>query len=90
MEQLLKEFFYSDVCEVNHLRIPSKDKAAAEKRQDTVLRKLKQHISDEDYKLFEDYIEATSDVIGEEQYLAFICGIKLTLQIFAEIFCGEL
>lgn len=46
MEQLLKEFFFSDACETNHRRSPSKEKEDAQKKQDMLLKKLKEHFSE--------------------------------------------
>lgn len=87
MEQLLKEFFYSDVCEVNHWRIPSKEKADALKKQDMLLKTLEEHLSGDDYRLFEEYVDASQIVDGEDRYIAFICGIKITLQVLTEMIC---
>lgn len=87
MEQLLKEFFFSDACEVNYRRIPSKEKADALKKQDMLLKKLKEHFSEEDHGLFEEYVDAIRIVDGEDQYIAFICGIKITLQALTELIC---
>ena len=87
MEQLLKEFFFSDACEVNYRRTPSKEKSDALKKQDTLLKKLKEHFSEEDHSLFEEYADADLIVDGEDQYIAFICGIKITLQALTELIC---
>ena len=87
MEQLLKEFFFSDACEVNYRRVPSQEKADALKKQDMLLKKLKEHFSEEDHSLFEEYVNARLIVDGEDQYIAFICGIKITLQVLTELLC---
>ncbi|MDE7288613.1 MAG: hypothetical protein K2N71_03790 [Oscillospiraceae bacterium] len=87
MEQLLKEFFFSDACEVNNRRTPSKEKADALKKQDMLLKKLKEHFSEEDHSLFEEYANTRLIVDGEDQYIAFICGIKITLQALTELIC---
>ena len=87
MEQLLKEFFFSDACEVNCRRSPSKEKADAKKKQDVLLKKLKEHFSEEDLGLFEEYANASQIVNEEDQYIAFICGIKITLQALTELIC---
>ena len=87
MEQLLKEFFFSDACEVNYRRNPSKEKADALKKQDMLLKKLKEHFSEEDLGLFEEYANADLIVDGEDQYIAFLCGIKITLQALTELIC---
>ncbi|MBD5140689.1 MAG: hypothetical protein HDT25_04655 [Ruminococcus sp.] len=87
MEQLLKEFFFSDACEVNYRRPPSKEKADAKKKQDMLLKKLKEHFSEEDQDLFEEYTSASLIIDGENQYIAFLCGIKITLQALTELLC---
>lgn len=87
MEQLLKEFFFSDACEVNYKRIPSKEKADAMKKQELFEKALKEHLSKEDIELFEKYDDASSIVYEEDQYIAFICGIKITLQALTELIC---
>ena len=87
MEQLLKEFFFSDACEANHRRSPSKEKEDAQKKQDMLLKKLKEHFSEEDYRLFDEYVDEGLIVDGENQYMAFVCGIKITLQVLTEIIC---
>lgn len=87
MEQLLKEFFFSDACEVTYRRPPSKEKEDAQKKQNALLKKLKEHFSEEDQDLFEEYVNASQIVDGEDQYIAFICGIKITLQALTELIC---
>lgn len=87
MEQLLKEFFFSDACEANRWRIPSKEKASAQKKQDMLLKKLKERFGEEDFGLFEEYADASQIIEEEDRYTAFICGIKITLQVLTEIIC---
>lgn len=87
MEQLLKEFFFSDACEVNYRRPPSKEKEDAQKKRDAVLKKLKEHFSKEDHDLFEEYANVSLIIEGEDQYIAFLCGIKITLQAMTELLC---
>ena len=87
MEQLLKEFFFSDACEVTYRRPPSKEKEDAQKKQGVLLKTFKEHFSEEDYSLFEEYVNLSQIVDGEDQYIAFICGIKITLQALTEPIC---
>lgn len=87
MKKYIKEFFYSDECEYNQANTPSKEKNRAVRDRNALLQKLKSHLSPEDMKLFEEYDNYCSTVRDEDEYYAFICGARMTLDVLAEIFC---
>ncbi len=85
MENLIKEFFNSDVCEYNHFKMPSREKANAEKESEALIEKIKEHMTPKDLELLENYDEHCSIVNNEDAYHAFVCGIKITLQVLTEM-----
>lgn len=87
MEKLIKEFFNSDVCEFNHFKKPSGEKADAEKESEALRKEIEKRLSPENAELLENYDEYCSIVQNEDAYRAFVCGIKVTLQALAEIIC---
>lgn len=86
MEQLLKEFFLSDMCEYNNFREPSKEKAEALKKRNEVLKLLKEHLNSEDFSLLDEYTKVRVIINEEDSYYAFICGIRAALKVLTEIF----
>ena len=89
MKTLLKEFFYSDECEYNHFKMPSKEKAAAERESEALWEEIKKRLKNEDLELLEKYDNYCCTVNGEDEYCAFICGVRMTLKVLTEIFCTE-
>lgn len=87
METFIKEFFYSDVCEYNHFKMPSREKAKAEREGSALLEKIKEHMTSEDLELLEKYKDCCGTVNSEDEYYAFICGARMVLKVLAEIFC---
>ncbi len=89
MEKYVKELFYSDVCENSHFKMPSREKAKAEKEGNVLIEKIKEHLTSEDLELLEKYRDCCGTVNSEDEYYAFLCGIRMTLKVLAEIFCTE-
>lgn len=89
MKTFLKDFFNSDKCEYNHFKMPSKEKAIAEQDRKAVLEEIKKRLKNEDLNLLDKYNEYCLIVNSEDEYYAFICGVRMTLKVLAEIFCTE-
>lgn len=89
MEKYIKELFYSDVCENSRFKMPSREKANAEEEGNALIEKIKEHLTSEDLALLEKYKDCRGTVNSEDEYYAFLCGIRMTLKALAEIFCTE-
>lgn len=89
MEKYIRELFYSDACENSRFKMPSREKAKAEEEGNAVIEKIKEHLTSEDLELLEKYKDCRGTVNSEDEYYAFLCGVRMTLKALAEIFCTE-
>lgn len=85
MKTLLKKFFDSDECEYNHFRIPSREKDRAEKQSEAFREEIKKLLDPKDEELLDKYDDYCCAAYHENAYFAFVCGVRITLKVIAEI-----
>ncbi len=88
MKNIIREYFFSDICEYCDAHEIPKRKTEAFETRDEALEMLKKRLSTNDFELFEEYIEACDVINSEDAYYAFICGIRAAIQVLAEAFAA--
>lgn len=86
MNDMLKSYYYSDLCEISRPAAYTEEAAYAGKEKDRLYNELREKLSDEDFSLFEEYIEKKSTVDSEDEYRAFCCGIRTAIRFVADAF----
>lgn len=76
MNDLLREYYDSGLCEVNRVHELSETAAEVRENQEVVYSKLKERLSTENFKLFEAYIEDKDIINNEEMFRAYCCGMR--------------
>lgn len=88
MKNIIRDYFFSDMCEYcDEHKIPERKVIAVETR-DEALEMLKKRLSTNDFELFEEYVDACAVINNEDEYYAFICGIRAAIQVLAEAFAA--
>lgn len=86
MDDILKKYYYSDLCEVNTPFNYSDEAADAYDRKDDIYKELQKNLSEKDFALFENYIDNDKAVDSEDEYHAFCCGIRAAIRFVVEAF----
>ena len=76
MNDLIREYYDSDLCEVNRVHELSESAAEVRENQEVVYTKLKECLSAENFKLFEAYVEDKDIIDNEEMFRAYCCGMR--------------
>ena len=82
MTDFIREFFDSDMSEINQHHVPSSTVSNALKKQEELSQKLRIYLGNENYSLFEKYLETVLIIGSEEQFYAFYCGMKAAFKLF--------
>lgn len=87
MKTCLRELFFSDACEYSHLRKTlTREKVRGEEECEAVLEEMEKSFTPENLALLERYKECCDTVKREDEFYAFICGVRMTLKALIEIF----
>lgn len=82
MTDFIREFFDSDMSEVNQYHARSSVVSSALQKQEELSQKLRICLGNENYPLFEKYLETVLVIDREEQFCAFYCGMKAAFKLF--------
>lgn len=82
MTDFIREFFDSDMSEINKRHVPTPAVADALKKQEELSRKLRLYLGNENYAIFEKYRENVLIINNDEQFYAFYCGMKAAFKLF--------
>lgn len=86
MKDILKKYYYSDLCEVNTPAVYSDEASYASCKKDELYKKLHENLSKEDFSLFEEYLENDGTIDSEDKYHAFCCGIRTAVRFIVDAF----
>lgn len=82
MTDFIREFFDSDMSEVSRRHASSAAVSSALKKQEELSQKLRIYLGNENYALFEKYLETVLIIGSEEQFYSFYCGMKAAFKLF--------
>lgn len=82
MTDFIREFFDSDMSEVSLSHTPPPNVSDARRTQEELSQKLRLYLGNENYSLFEKYLETVLIIDSEEMFYAFYCGMKAAFKLF--------
>ena len=82
MTDFIREFFDSEMSEVHQRHASPSVVSTAREKQEELSQKLRIYLGNENYPLFEKYLETVLIINSEEQFYAFYCGMKAAFKLF--------
>ncbi len=76
MNNFIREFFNSDLCEASKSFELSETVYSTSKACEAMYKKLEENLSKEDFNLLEEYIDAKNIVSSEETFHAYVSGMR--------------
>lgn len=86
MDDMLKKYYYSELCEANTPADYSDEANRASYKKEKLYKELQKNLSKKDFSLFEDYIDNDGAVDSEDEYHAFCCGIRAAIRFVVDAF----